>query len=176
MRRAVAVLLLVLGLAVPARAEVVSSGANGFSLTVTAEIASTPDAVFKALTTQIGSWWSPDHTYSGSAANMSLDLRAGGCFCETWPNGGVHHMTVTHVMAPRTLVMNGGLGPLGTMGVAGAMEWSLTLRNGRTSLQMTYNVGGYAPGGLEALAPLVDAVLASQVKRLAMFVETGRPQ
>lgn len=43
-------------------------------------------------------------------------------------------------------------------------------------MELTYNVGGYAPGGLKPLAPLVDSVLAEQVKRLKAFVETGRAQ
>lgn len=51
-----------------------------------------------------------------------VDARPGGCFCEKMPNGGVRHMTVTHVMAPGTLVLNGGLGPLGTMATTGVME------------------------------------------------------
>lgn len=85
-------------------------------------------------------------------------------------------MTVTHVLAPTTLVLNGGLGPLGTMAVAGAMEWTLTAQGGRTELAITYNVGGYTPGGFAPLAPAVDAVLAEQVTRLKRFIETGRPQ
>jgi hypothetical protein len=32
-------------------------------------------------------------------------------------------------------------------------------------------VGGYAPGGLAAMAPIVDKVLAAQLERLKAFVE-----
>jgi hypothetical protein len=32
------------------------------------------------------------------------------------------------------------------------------------------------PGGLAAIAPAVDAVLAEQLQRLKRFVETGRPE
>lgn len=41
---------------------------------------------------------------------------------------------------------------------------------------MNYNVGGYMPGGFVSLAPVVDGVLAIQVKRLKTFAETGRPE
>ena len=36
---------------------------------------------------------------------------------------------------------------------------------------MTYAVGGYAPGGLEKLADLVDAVMAHQVGLLKQHME-----
>lgn len=164
------------GLASPATAEVVDAQANGFSIRIAADVAAAPSAVFAAITEKIGSWWSSAHSFSGSAANLSIDARPGGCFCERLPNGGVRHMTVTHVMAPDTLVLNGGLGPLGSMAVAGAMEWTLKAQGGATRPQVVYNVSGYAPGGLTALAAPVDGVLSEQVARLKAFMETGRPQ
>ncbi|MBS1818041.1 MAG: SRPBCC domain-containing protein [Acidobacteria bacterium] len=160
----------------PVRAEVVDSSSSGFSIRIATAVDAPPEMVFKALTQSVGSWWSSQHTYSGSAANLGIDARPGGCFCETWSGGAVRHMTVTHVLAPTTLVLNGGLGPLGTMAVAGAMEWTLKAQGGRTELAVTYNVGGYTPGGFAPLAPAVDAVLAEQVTRLKRFIETGRPQ
>ena len=36
--------------------------------------------------------------------------------------------------------------------------------------------GGYAPGGLDALAPVVDMVLGTQVARLKRPIDTGRPE
>lgn len=156
-------------------ADVVEAGMNGFAVKVTADVNAPATTVFRALTTQIGRWWDPEHTYSGSAVNLSLDPRPGGCFCETLPTGGVQHMVVSHVIAPKTLILVGALGPLGPMGVSGAMEWTLDERSGRTLLQMTYNVGGFTPGGFAALAPVVDRVLAGQVRRLKTFAETGRP-
>ena len=47
---------------------------------------------------QVGQWWSKEHTYSGDAARMSLQLRPGGCFCEPLDGGGgIEHMRVTYV-------------------------------------------------------------------------------
>lgn len=176
MFRVVLMLLLALVVARPAAAEVVDVGPAGFSVHVTADVKALPPAVFRTLTAEIGRWWNADHSFSGDAASLHIDARPGGCFCETMPNGGVQHMVVTHVMAPTTLVLRGGLGPLGSMGIDGAMEWSLREQNGRTRLELTYNVGGYAKGGFAALAPAVDGVLAEQVARLVSLIETGRPR
>ena len=168
--------MVLLGLGTPALADVVDAGANGFSVKIAAEVNAPPASVFRALSEQIGRWWDPAHTFSGQAANLTIDLRAGGCFCEKVPTGSVQHMVVSHLEAPRMLILQGGLGPLGTLGVAGAMTWTLEARNGRTELQMVYNVGGYMQGGFTQLAPVVDGVLATQVRRLKVYVETGRPE
>ena len=176
MFRVVVLLVLAAGLARPAAAEVVDVGPTGFSVHIVSDVKAPPAAVFRALTEQVGRWWNAEHSFSGDAANLRIDARPGGCFCETMPNGGVQHMVVTHVMAPTMLVMRGGLGPLGSMGIDGAMEWSLTEQSGRTRLDLTYNVGGYMKGGFAPLAPAVDGVLAEQVARLTSFIETGRPR
>lgn len=176
MRVALVMMLGMLGLAPGATAEVVDAQDNGFAVRLSVDIAAQPQAVFRAVTDQVGAWWSSSHTFSGDSANLSIEARPGGCFCEKMPNGGVRHLTVTHVMAPGTLVLNGGLGPLGTMAVAGAMELTFKAQGSATHVEMTYNVSGYTPGGLKPLAPLVDGVLAEQMKRLKAFVETGRAQ
>ena len=54
----------------------------------------------------------------------------------------------------------------------------MTLKDaaGKTDLVLTYDVGGYAKGGLaETLAAPVDKVLGEQVARLKKYVETGKP-
>ena len=62
------------------------------------------------------------------------------------------------------------------MGVVGALEWTLQEQSGRTQLQVVYNVGGYIKGDFKQLAPVVDGVIANQVKRLKSISETGRPE
>ncbi len=166
--------LLLLSLAAPVRAEVVGATANGFALKYVHDVEASPEAVYSTLTS-IGRWWEPSHTYGGRADGLTLDARAGGCFCERLPSGSVQHMIVVHADASKRLTLQGGLGPLASLGVAGSMEWVLTPHNGGTHLEVTYNVGGYAPGGLAPLAPIVDAVLSTQVARLTRLVETGRP-
>lgn len=176
MRIALVLMMALLALPSQAAAEVVGVQDSGFSIKIGVDVAAAPAAVFKVLTEQVGAWWSSSHSFSGKASNLSIEAKPGGCFCEVLPNGGVRHMTVTHVMAPGTLVLNGGLGPLGTMAVTGAMEWTLEARGTGTHLQVVYNVGGYVPGGLEAIAAPVDGVLTEQVTRLRTFVETGKVQ
>jgi uncharacterized protein YndB with AHSA1/START domain len=176
MTRVIAVVLLMSGVAWPASAEVVDASATGFSIKVNSEVNATPSTVFRLLSEQIGRWWDSAHTFSGSAANMTIEPRVGGCFCERLKNGAVQHMIVTRIDAPKVLVLHGGLGPLGSMGVVGALEWDLEERSGRTQLQVVYNVGGYIKGDFTQLAPLVDGVLTNQVKRLKAVSETGRPE
>ena len=123
----------------------------------------------------VGSWWSEKHTYSGDSRNLSIDARAGGCFCEKLPNGAVEHMRVVYLKANEALRMSGALGPLQASGVSGAMTWRLSPAASGTKLELTYSVGGFLAGGFEAMAPAVEAVLKEQADRLKRFVETGAP-
>jgi len=176
MTKVIAAVLLVLGASLQASAEVVDAGATGFSIKVSSEVNATPSTVFRLLSEQIGRWWDSAHTFSGSAANLTIEPRVGGCFCERLRNGAVQLIFFIQLETPRVLVLHGGLGPLGSMGVAGAMEWDLEERSGRAQLQVVYNVGGYIKGDFTQLAPLVDGVITSQVKRLKAVSETGRPE
>ena len=123
----------------------------------------------------VGSWWSEKHTYSGDSRNLSIDARAGGCFCEKLPNGAVEHMRVVYLKANEALRMSGALGPLQASGVSGAMTWRLSPTASGTKLELTYSVGGFMAGGFEAIAPAVETVLKEQADRLKRFVETGAP-
>ena len=69
--------------------------------------------------------------------------------------------------------MHGGLGPLARMGVAGAMSFSLAAHERGTELRYRYEVGGFTVGGLEAIAPAVDAVQLGQLKRLQAYLADG---
>jgi hypothetical protein len=158
-----------------ARAEVVDSAAGGFSVKQTAIVAA-PAAKAWAQLIELRAWWDRSHTWSGDAANLSLDPSAGGCFCETLPRGGgVRHMTVVFADPGKLLRLTGGLGPLQDLPVAAVMTFKLTEAQGKTTVELTYKVGGYAPGGLAALAGPVDGVLAAQLARYKRKVETGKP-
>jgi hypothetical protein len=107
---------------------------------------------------------------------MTIDARAGGCFCEKLANGGsVQHMTVILAEPGKTLRMRGALGPLQEQAVVGTITWTLTEAGPRTRVEMTYVVGGYMRGGLEPVAKIVDTVLGTQVQRLKQYIESGRP-
>jgi hypothetical protein len=61
------------------------------------------------------------HTFSRNAANLSLELHAGGCFCERLKNdGSVQHMQVVYVAPGEALRLRGALDPLQIEGVAHA--------------------------------------------------------
>jgi uncharacterized protein YndB with AHSA1/START domain len=174
--RRISAFLFLLMIVPSVEAEVVESTASGFTTKATTEIPAAPRAVYQALTARVASWWDPEHTWSGAARNMTIDARAGGCFCEQLANGGsVQHMTVVLAEPGKTLRMRGALGPLQEQAVVGTLTWTLTEVGSRTRVDMTYVVGGYMRGGLAPVAKLVDSVLATQVQRLKQYVESGRP-
>ncbi len=92
MRTALVLMMGLLSVSSPASAEVVGVQDSGFSIRIAVDVAAAPAAVFKVLTEQVGAWWSSSHTFSGKASNLSIEAKAGGCFCEVLPNGGVRHM------------------------------------------------------------------------------------
>lgn len=155
----------------PAAAEVLDSSPSGFTVRTTVQIAAPAVAVYDALTGAVGKWWDEAHTWSGRASNLTIDARPGGCFCEHLPGGGVQHMTVIFADRGKTLRMNGGLGPLQSMAVAGVLTFALTEQGGRTTLEATYAVLAYAKEDLALLAPMVDKVIGGQVVRLRAYVE-----
>jgi uncharacterized protein YndB with AHSA1/START domain len=143
-----------------------------FDVSVNAPVAK----VYDALLGHVGSWWNPEHTYSHDARNLSIDARAGGCFCEKLPNdGGIEHLRVVYVAPPQVVRFSGALGPLQASGVAGSMTWKLTGESDSTRLELSYSVGGFIPGGFEKIAPAVEAMLREQLDRLKLFVEAGKP-
>lgn len=155
----------------PAVADVVNSGPTGFTVKTTVRIAASAPRVYEALSTP-GDWWSSDHTWSGKASNMRLDPAAGGCFCETLPNGGsVQHGVVVLAEPGKTLRLHGSLGPLQEMGASGALTWALEATGAETTASVTYAVAAYVPGGADKLAAIVDAVMAEQLRRLKAHLE-----
>jgi uncharacterized protein YndB with AHSA1/START domain len=148
---------------------------NGFLVKLEANINAPAAKVYDGLVGQVGSWWNPDHTYSHDAKNLSIDARAGGCFCEKLPNGGgVEHLRVVYIAAPQLVRFAGTLGPLQASGLAGSMTWKLTGAE-NTRVQLSYSVGGFIDGGFEKIAPAVESMLSDQLNRLKLFVETANP-
>jgi hypothetical protein len=158
-----------------ARAGVTDRSAAGFEVTERATITAPQGKVWDAVM-RPDRWWDPKHTWSGDAKNLSID--GGGCFCEQLRKGAVRHMTVTFADGVSQLRMFGGLGPLQFTGAAGHLGVALKpAAGGATEVVMTYDVGGYAKGGLaDTYAGPVDQVLGAQLARLKRYLETGKPE
>lgn len=157
-----------------AAAEVVDAGDSGFTTRHTVAVAAQRSDVYRTAVHDIGRWWSGDHTVSGHAANLYIDARPQGCFCERLGQGaGVVHMTVTFVNPGVLLRLSGGLGPLGLMGVNGNLTWEFTDTDEGTLVTWTYAVGGYLPAGSDDIAAAVDEVLMDQMRRLKVRVEAA---
>jgi uncharacterized protein YndB with AHSA1/START domain len=170
--RSLAILAL-LTFAAPAHAAVVESTPTGFETKNSVEIRAPAKKVFNAMV-NIRRWWSPEHTYSGKAGNLSIDPVAGGCWCETWRGNDVSHMRVVYAEWGKELKFFGGLGPLQNTGAAGHLDWKLTEKDGVTTVTWTYDVGGYVKGGIGSFAAPVDGVLKDQLGRLKAYVEAAK--
>ena len=155
-----------LAVAVPAAAEVKSSGPGGFEVERSFIVPGGPQAVYAQIG-RIGEWWDVAHSYSGRPENLRLELRAGGCFCESLANGGsVEHMRVVYADPASGIRLQGGLGPLQSEAVVGTLSWSFKTVPGGTQVTQRYIVAGQAAGGLANLAGPVDEVLGEQFGRL----------
>lgn len=123
-----------------------------------------------------GHWWNSEHSWSGDAANLTLDPRAGGCFCEKLPSGGsVEHMRVIYADRGKQLRMAGALGPLQGEGLTATLTVKLEPAGTGTRLAWSYKAGGYTDLPLAQIAPAVDGVVSEQFQRLANLVEHGAP-
>lgn len=154
-------------LAIPAPAEVVRTSDTGFATQHKLTVATSPEKVWEALV-HPERWWDGAHTYSGSAANLSMDARPGGCWCEKTAAGGVEHMRVLYVAKDAMLRMTGGLGPLQAMPVTAVMTITLEPAGAGTQVTASYTVAG---PGLAGIAAPVDGVLAGQWARFKAAAE-----
>jgi len=163
-------------LSAPAAAEVVSASSNGFEVRQTVNLVAPPETSFTAFS-NIGAWWDPEHTYSGDSANLKLTLTPGGCFCERFPEGGggIEHMRVTYVEPGKRIILTGALGPLLYEAITGVMDVQVKSTAAGSQLTLDYRAAGFANGGADKMAPLVDGVLAGQMKRLRAYA-TSRPR
>jgi carbon monoxide dehydrogenase subunit G len=159
-----------------AEAEVVARSDNGFVVRHVAEVTASAEDAWKVLIDP-AAWWNGVHSFSGDAKNLSIDPRAGGCFCEVlpgegekgWlhPRGGVEHMRVIFVDQGKALRMAGALGPLQSEALQGTLTVTLKPVDGGSRLTWEYVVGGYMRYKPEQIAPAVDKVIGEQLARLA---------
>lgn len=145
---------------------------NGFKIAQSVSIAAAPNRVWAVLT-HPEKWWSSDHTWSGDAKNLKLDLKAGGCWCETWKGGSAQHMVVVYVSPGKELRLHGALGPLQWQGVSGALVFQLAADGAGSTIKLMYTAGGYSDPPLDKIAPAVDAVLGEQMSSLKAKAEAA---
>ncbi|NJC05517.1 uncharacterized protein YndB with AHSA1/START domain [Sphingomonas kaistensis] len=175
MKRALAIGAAAAAWTVPTAAEVRSTGPDRFEIEHRIDSALPPGALY-ALIGQPARWWSDAHTYSGKAANLSVDLVPMGCWCERMPDGKVvTHLRVGITQPGRRLLLIGLLGPLSTVAKAGAMNWTITPKGRGSTLVMNYKVGGMSADKVAPLAPAVDGVLGEQMTRLRKTAEDLAP-
>lgn len=163
--------LVLLATASPAVADVKPATPIGFEAEAKAVVKASPAKTYAALT-RIGEWWDSEHTYSGDASNMTLVAKAGGCFCETIPDGGgtIEHGRVIYARPSQTLRLQGSLGPLQSEAATGTLTWQLKPVDGGTEITQSYVVGGYIRGSAAKLAPIIDQVMGQQLARLAEYL------
>jgi uncharacterized protein YndB with AHSA1/START domain len=138
---------------------------SAFLATFHYDLEATPEQAWQSLV-HIDKWWSAGHTYSGDAANLSLEPAAGGCWCERWSGNSVQHARVLVAMPGKLLRVDGALGPLQALGATGILTFRLSPRSGGAALDVTYRVRATADAAMDQLAPAVDGVLDEQLRRL----------
>ncbi|HET9397913.1 MAG TPA: ATPase [Sphingomicrobium sp.] len=162
-------------LSAPASGAVVSASDHGFEVQNSVNLVVPQDQAFASFG-QVGKWWDDQHTYSGDGKRMSLQMRPGGCFCEPLESGGgVEHMRVAFVQPGERIVLTGSLGPLLYEATSGVMDVKVERIAGGSRVTMNYRAAGFANGGAAAMAPLVDQVLAEQLKRYRAYA-AGAPK
>ena len=155
-------------------AEIKAAANDGFLVVHSGRIDGGPARIY-ALLPSIGRWWSSSHTYSGNAANLTLEPEAGGCFCERWKDGAVAHGRVILALRDQLLRIDTALGPLQSKAVTGVLSFQLVPDGSATVLTLTYRVNGASGSALDKDAPAVDRVLGEQFARFTRLVETGKP-
>ena len=154
------------GVASSASAEVSNRTDNSFTLTYERPVTASAQAVFGAVG-RPADWWSDAHTYSGSAGNIQVDLRPGGCWCEALPSGGVKHGEAVLVWPERRMVrFDAPFGPLQSIGADAVltMTWAELEGQPGRALKWTFVVNGPGVGGM---ADAIDDVMSEQFGRLA---------
>lgn len=166
-RTCIAGIALAMLLPMATHAELKDASPSGFTVENSEWVPVDPATAWNALVQDVGRWWPADHTWWGDASKLSIQPRAGGCFCEIDGDRQAWHMTVAFVDPGKLVRMTGGLGPLQGMGLHGALEWRFAEENEGTRITLWYRAGGYSPDDIGKFAPVVDKVQGLQLGGLA---------
>lgn len=165
--RSAQLVILVAALSVQANAsaEVVEASATHFVLRHESASDLSPDELWQRLV-QPAAWWHPDHTYSGDAANLSLDLQAGGLWREDWDGGSVAHGRVLYAKPGQMLRLEAPFGPL--QGLGAYTIWTITIAPGKDGSIVVFDEVATGPpsADLASVAEAVDFVKGEAIRRL----------
>lgn len=153
----------------PAAAEVIARTADSFTLRYAAGAEIAPEDIPGALK-DLPKWWDPAHTYSGSAANLSLDLTPGGCWCEKLADGTDFDHGRTVAAEADRFVFNAPFGPL--RGKTTRAELTVTWPGADRGWTPTWTMVVEGPG-IGAMADGVDAVMGAGYQRWLHYLEYG---
>ncbi len=167
-------LMLVLALALsglmtsPVAAEIVSRSENAFTLRFEDQTRLGPAGVARAFS-EVNLWWDPAHSYTGNAANLSLDLTPGGCWCEAMPDGTRfdHGRVLSEVYGE--IRLHAPFGPLRSMATRADLIVTWPLVDGVVTPTWTFIVEG---PGVGALAEPVDGVIGGGFARWIAHMDT----
>lgn len=145
----------------PVAAEIVSRSENAFTLKFEGQTRLGPAGVADAFS-EVEQWWDPAHSYTGDAANLSLDLTPGGCWCEAMPDGVLfdHGRVVSAVYGE--IRLHAPFGPLRDMATRSDLIVTWPLVGGVVTPAWTFIVEG---PGVGALAEPVDGVIGGGFAR-----------
>jgi len=149
-----------------------SSKPDGFLIEQRIIVKSDVDATWAALF-EPKLWWSKAHTWSGSSDNLTIERKAGGCFCENWSGGGVEHARVLFLKDRDTLRMQGALGPMQSLAVNAVIEFKLTQGKDGTQIDMTYRASGGSESMLDKIAAPADGMLTEQMAGLKKYLDAA---
>ena len=163
--KSVLVLFLLATFTASANADVIAASSGHYTLRHEAVSPLAPDAIWNRLV-HPETWWSPAHSYSGDAANLSLDLRAGGLWKEEWNGGAVAHGTVLYINPGEQLRLSAPFGPLQSLAVN--VVWTITILPEGTGSRVIFDevANGSDASNLDKIAGAVDGVKAEAIARL----------
>ncbi|HET9485361.1 MAG TPA: hypothetical protein VFO79_15475 [Xanthomonadales bacterium] len=170
--RALALLSLSL-FALPVHAELTQSAPDALESRHVFRIEKTPAEAWRVLI-KPQRYWPRDHTWSGDPGNLSLEARAGGCFCEKWKDASAEHGRVVMSQKDALLRIRGAFGPLQALAVTGVVTVELSAKDGGTEAIVTYRVSGDSLHQLDKFAPVVDKVIGQQFGRFADLATDGK--
>jgi uncharacterized protein YndB with AHSA1/START domain len=158
-------LLVLATLSTSANADVIAASSSHYALRHEAVSPLAPEVLWNRLV-HPETWWSPEHSYSGDSANLSLDLRPGGLWKEEWDGGSVAHGAVLYVNPGEQLRLAAPFGPLQSMAVN--VVWTITILPEGTGSKVTFDevANGSDASNLDKIAGAVDGVKAEAMRRL----------